>query len=224
MIKNINSINGNMNVQDNVISLSNIKSKNIENQLINKKQRLKEISGDSKMAEKEKLKERQKIQQQIAELNRKLKMEQIKEEEKKVEKEQENKIVHKEKLQKEEILKQKDKKETESEEEKKIELKNVSSEELYKILNINLKIQQDCVMQNVERKKDGMENVLSSEIKMDNLYGIDNKIKKEQLSEMRKEKTIQIKELGFEEESNILGINTNRKIIIRVCRSRSTLP
>ena len=58
-----------------------------------------------------------------------------------------------------------------------------------------------------------MENVLESEIKMDNLHGTENNLKKEQLSEMRRKKTIQIKALGFEEKTT-LGINNNRKVVI----------
>ena len=219
MINKVNSINGNRNVQNSEFSFSDIKSKNIESQLTSKQQRLNKISGDSKMSEQEKIKERQKIRQQIAELNRKLKMEQIKEEEnqKKIEKEKNSKIVYEEEVKREEILKEKDKdkKETEIEEEKKIEFEDVSYEEMFKILNMNLKIQQERVIDNVERKKTGMENVLSSEIKMDSLHGVNNNVKKEQLSEMMREKLIQIRELGFEEETNILGINNNRKIVIK---------
>ena len=62
MINKVSSISGSMNMQSNEVSISDIKSNNIENQLTNKQQRLNKISGDSRMSEQEKIKERQKIQ------------------------------------------------------------------------------------------------------------------------------------------------------------------
>ena len=216
MINRVSSISGNGNVQSRETSLSNIKSKNLESQLTSQQQRLNKISGDSKMSEEEKIKERQKIQQQIAELNRKLRMEQIKEEEKeqKAEKKQKSKIIDKEELQKKEVQEKEEKENTEVQDEKKVEFKEISPEDIYNMLNVNSTIQRERIMGNVERKKNGMENVLESEIKMDDLHGIENTVKKEQLSEMRREKPIQIKVLGVEEETT-LGINNNRKIVIK---------
>lgn len=209
MIGKVSSVSGN--VQSREVSISDIKSKDLESQLTSKQQRLNKISGDSKMSEQEKMKERQKIQQQIAELNRKLRMEQMKEEEKeqKIEKEQKSKVIYKEEIQKE-----KEKEKSEVQDEKKIEFKNASPEEVYKILNMNSEIQQERILETVERKESGIENVLESEIKMDDLHGIENTVKKEQLSEMRRKKPIQIKALGFEEETN-LGINNNKRIVIK---------
>lgn len=214
MIGKVSSVSGN--VQSREVSISDIKSKDLESQLTSKQQRLNKISGDSKMSEQEKMKERQKIQQQIAELNRKLRMEQMKEEEKKqkIEKEQKSKVIYKEETRQEEIQKEKEKEKSEVQDEKKIEFKNVSPEEVYKILNVNSEIQQERILETVERKESGIENVLESEIKMDDLHGIENTVKKEQLSEMRRKKPIQIKVLGFEEETN-LGINNNKRIVIK---------
>mgnify|MGYP006365513745 CR=1 FL=1 len=62
-------------------SASDTSSKTLQNQLTNTEQRLNRLSSDSKISAAEKAKERQKLQKQIAELNRKLRLLQIKKEE-----------------------------------------------------------------------------------------------------------------------------------------------
>ena len=199
MINKVGSISRSGNVQSTEASLSEMKSKNLESQLTSQQQRLNKISGDTEMSEQEKIKERQKIQQQIAE--------QMKEEEKKqkVEKEQESKIAEKEELRQEEM--QKDKESSKAGEEENIQPKEVSPKEVYHMLNVNLRIQQERVMENVERKKDSMENILETELKMDRFYSGENPVKEEQLSEMRRKKPIRIEALGVEDKS--------RKVVIK---------
>lgn len=213
MINKVGSISRSGNVQSTEASLSEMKSKNLESQLTSQQQRLNKISGDTEMSEQEKIKERQKIQQQIAELNRKLRLEQMKEEEKKqkVEKEQESKIAEKEELRQEEM--QKDKESSKAGEEENIQPKEVSPKEVYHMLNVNLRIQQERVMENVERKKDSMENILETELKMDRFYSGENPVKEEQLSEMRRKKPIRIEALGVEETA--LGVDKSRKVVIK---------
>lgn len=219
MVNAVKSISGQGNMQGNEAFVSGMKSRTLETQLANQQQRLNKISGDSQMSEQEKAKERQKIEQQIAELNRKLRMEELKEEEQeqKVEKEQDSKIVAEEDTRAGDVRTENDqeKEEAQRTEERKAEADRISPESVYRMLSVNSDIQMDRVMERTARKKDGAENVLEAEIGLDRIRGTENPAKKEQLSEMRREKPFEMEILEVAQESNILGDNTGRKIIIR---------
>ncbi len=219
MVNAVNSISGQGNIKGNEAFVSGMKSRTLETQLANQQQRLNKISGDSQMSEQEKAKERQKIEQQIAELNRKLRMEELKEEEQeqKVEKEQDSKIVAEEDTRARDVRteNEQEKEEAQRTEERKAEVDRISPESVYRMLSVNSDIQMDRVMERTARKKDGAENVLEAEIGLDRIRGTENPVKKEQLSEMRREKPFEMEILEVAQESNILGDNTGRKIIIR---------
>lgn len=219
MVNAVNSISGQGNIKGNEAFVSGMKSRTLETQLANQQQRLNKISGDSQMSEQEKAKERQKIEQQIAELNRKLRMEELKEEEQeqKAEKEQDSKIVAEEDTRARDARTENEleKEEAQRTEERKAEADRISPESVYRMLSVNSDIQMERVMERTARKKDGAENVLEAEIGLDRIRGTENPEKKEQLSEMRREKPFEMEILEVAQESNILGDNTGRKIIIR---------
>ncbi len=217
MIGAVNSNNGLGNIHSNASPLSGMKSKALENQLESQQQRLNKISGDSQMTEQDKIKERQKIQQEIAELNRKLRMEKLKEEEEeqKAEREQNSRMVSEEKAPVERTSKDKEKEESEVQDEKKELFKEIAPETVYQMMSANSDVQMERVLGNVERRKDGAENVLESEIELDRIRGTENPTKKEQLSEMRREKPLQMEILEVAQDTDVLGNNSNRKIIIR---------
>ena len=87
---NVTSLNReSCNVAPTAISLIDTETKTIMNQITSRQQSLNRLSSDSEMSAEEKAKERQEIQKQIAELNRKLRMLRMekKEEAKEIEKE-----------------------------------------------------------------------------------------------------------------------------------------
>ena len=75
----INGLNG-ANTQNggmNMMQLNDSVSKNIQNQIANAQKELQELSANKEMSIEEKMKKRQEIQQQIAELNQQLRQHQI---------------------------------------------------------------------------------------------------------------------------------------------------
>ncbi len=192
-------------------------SKNLQNQLTSKQQRLKQLSSDSEMSAEEKAKERQELQQQIAELNRKLRMEHMEqtEEEKKATKEQKEKA-----LQKKELLEEvtsKPQKETESAEKESMKMPDsvLSVQDMQRMFATDSLLQQDRVRASIDRKKEGRADVLEAEIALDSLYGSDTEAKREEVSGLRRQGAFQeeIQKIGEKQESD--AAKTIPKIIIR---------
>ena len=81
----INNVSFNIGIPNTTAGTGNTvmdsESKNLQNQLISEQRRLKQLSSDSEMGAEEKATKRQEIQQQIAELNRKLRMERMEQKE-----------------------------------------------------------------------------------------------------------------------------------------------
>ena len=173
-VSSINSVNNSYNTAENDIYLSNLKSRNLETELNSEQQRLNKLSGNATLTEAEKIKEKLKIQQKIAELNRKLKMEEMKEEQ----------------LQKDEVEKGKEKEKEEIKEEP-IEYKEFSPEEIYEMLNGTSVVKREYLLENTKERTDRRKNILEAEIRMDSFYGSENQYKEKQLSEIRTDEFIQ---------------------------------
>lgn len=165
-----------------MISPIDTETKDIMNQITSKQQNLNRLSSDSEMSAQEKAKERQEIQKQIAELNRKLRMLRMekKEEMKKSEKEQEQKTILEEN--KEEVSKKEAEKNSFDEEIEKQQVQgNVSPQNIRNLLEASAAVQKERIQQNVEQEEKAVQNILEAEIKMDELYGTDTSAKKEKL-------------------------------------------
>ena len=82
-------------VSTNSLSVASAESKTLQTQIAGKQQSLNKLTSDAEMTVSEKEKERRKINQEIAELNRKLRQEQLKEQEdsRELKKEQERKKI-----------------------------------------------------------------------------------------------------------------------------------
>ena len=179
-LTNLNKVSHNATAA--MISPIDTETKNIMNQITNQQQSLNRLSSDSEMSAQEKAKERQEIQKQIAELNRKLKMLRMekKEETKESEKEQEQKTILEEN--KEEVSKKEAEKNSFDEEIEKQQVKsNISPQNMQKLLEAGATVQRERIQQNVEQEEKAIQKILEAEIKMDQLYGTDTSIKKEKL-------------------------------------------
>lgn len=218
-INNVTLNNGIQNITATKVSTADNETKNLQNQLANKEQRLQRLSSDSELTAEEKAKERQEIQQQIAELNRKLKLMEMEQKEKAEEaaKKQEQKVALNEELygkaeEKEPVDKAQSEEEKpwlqEQQKEKQAPIQN-----LQQILAADSYMQQERVQSSVDNRKSGQENVLVAEIQSDALYGIDNQSKKEELSEMRREKNLLIEEQ--EQQKQAAAPMAGAKIIIK---------
>lgn len=215
-INNVTLNSGIQNITVTNVSTADNETKNLQNQLANKEQRLQRLASDSELTVEEKTKERQEIQQQIAELNRKLKLLEMEQKEKAEEaaKEQEKKAVHKEEMV-EDTSKNEQQEETSKVQEERKENLNPPIQNLQQMLAVDSYIQQERVQESVARNKSGRENVLETEIKSDALYGIDNQSKKEALSEMRREKSLLIEVQEPQKSQAIIGMDVGVKIIIK---------
>ena len=186
MISSVSSVSYHMAEKE--ISVSSLKSRNLESELTSEQQRLNKLSGDSTLSEAEKIKEKLKIQQKIAEINRKLKIEQIKEEQ----------------LQKNEVEKEKEKEKEEVKEEQ-IEYKEFSPEEIYEMLSATSTIQRERLLQNTEERTEGRKDILEAEIRIDSLYGTKNPYKEEQLSKIKTDNEIKSKiQKALEEKKQLI--------------------
>lgn len=162
-------------------------SKNLQNQILMKQQNLKKLSTDSNLSIDEKEKQRQKLQKEIEELKRKLEQMRLKQEETKKEEEA--------KQQKEVELEKASETKTEKEEnytfavdksvEHKQETMELSADEVQKILDTNLFLKEEMVQQGVDYDKKNTVRVRSSEIKQDELHGLDTTEKEEELKELQ---------------------------------------
>lgn len=156
-------------------------TKNIMNQITSKQQNLNRLSSDSEMSVEEKAKERQEIQKQIAELNRKLRMLRMekKEEAKELEKQEEKKLVLAEENKTD--VSETEKKSSTEEAEQKQEKNSMSPQNIQKIMEVGMAVQKERILQNVKREEKAVQNILEAEIKTDELYGTDVSTKKEKL-------------------------------------------
>lgn len=205
------------NMTSSVISQTETETKNIQNQITSKQQNLKRLSSDSKMSAEEKAKERQEIQKQIAELNRKLRLlQQEREEEvKEAEKEQEQKAVLNEERNKEFKQEDADKVIVAESIQKQKEKVNVSPQSIQKMLEGSSMVQKKRLQQSVDNQKELTGNILEAEIKLDELYGADTSAKKEELAAMIKEKPFELRIEEPQEQNVIFGEKAPVKIIIR---------
>uniref|UniRef100_UPI0040564327 FlxA-like family protein n=1 Tax=Acetatifactor sp. TaxID=1872090 RepID=UPI0040564327 len=198
------------------ISATDHESKNLQNQLLNEKQRLNHLSSDTEMSAEEKAKKRQEIRQQIAELNRKLRQQQLeqKEEAKEAAKEQEKK-----KALKEEVI-SKENSQVHSEnaifEEKREPLEDISIPvaSIHKMFAADFVVQQERIQERVDAQKAGKENVLEAEMKLDSLYGTDTEAKREELSDMRKRERMQVESVDNQDRKSAPAFQ-GAKIIVR---------
>lgn len=215
----INNVTLNSNVQSirtSTVATADSESKNLEHQIASKQQRLSRLSSDAEMTAEEKAKERQEVQKQIEELNRKLRQIQLEQKEKAEEaaKEQEQKAALKEQM-----LGETTKKETQGEDfakaqEERIEKHNPPVESIQKMLAVDSVVQQERVLGSVDRQKAGRENVLEAEIKSDEVYGMDVTHKKEELSALRREGSWEIEAKEQSKQPHYI-MDSGAKIIIR---------
>ena len=212
---NTNKISQNVTFSEN--SVTDTETKNLMNQLTNKQQNLKRLSSDSEMSAEEKAKERQEIQKQIAELNRKLRMLRMKKKEKakELKKEEEQKTVLKEENEKEVSKIEEDKSSSIEKLEEQQEKESVLPQSVQKILEAGTAIQKERIQQSVEQDAKAVQDVLESEIKMDKLYGTDTSSKKEKLYSLIEDgkKKIEIEEKPQKQSGKLQ--NNPVKIVFR---------
>lgn len=199
-------------------SAVNTETKTLEHQLMNKQQRLNNLSADAEKSAEEKAKERQEIQKQIAELNRKLELQRMEEQQeaKEAAKEQEQKAALKEDMLKETSSKEQTKEDASQKYEERMETMKTSAADTQQILAANMALQQARIQENVVSKNTQTANVLESEIKSDALYGVDTKVKEDALAKMRSTEDFKIEDKEPRPKvQNDLGISPNAKIVIR---------
>lgn len=192
-------------------------SRNIQNQIAVKQQRLNRLSSDSAMSTEEKEKERQKIQKQLAELNRKLRLLQAeqKEDVEQAAKEQEKKAVLKEEILEKTVQNEQSKSDSPDKPVNNAEKTDLSPKEIQQLFAADSQLQLERVQGNVTKQKESTENVLEAEIKMDELYGSDTTAKKEELASLRDKENFWTEPKEQPEEQTSSSINPNAKIIIR---------
>jgi len=209
-------------VSTNSLSVASAESKTLQTQITGKQQSLNKLTADAEMTVSEKEKERRKIKQEIAELNRKLRQEQLKEQEdsRELKKEQEKKKIIKEELLQELNPKKEDAPASSSESQKDSERENTSAATdipvvtLKNVLSVDSAIKLSNVEEQASRKMDGRQDILAAEIKSDELYGMDTSSKQEELSAMRRHKPFMIESLHKKEDSSVPTMDLGAKIII----------
>ena len=201
-----------LNITSAPVSLTDTETKSIQNQITGKQQNLNRLSSDSEMSAEEKAKERQEIQKQIAELNRKLRMLRMekKEEAKESEKEQEQKTALKDERT-EEVTEDESAKGIEKQQEK----PNSLPQNIQKMLESGTLLQKERIQQTTDHKKELTEEILETEIKLDELYGTDTSAKREQLSSLMKKDFFDYEIDEKEDSQPLLGKNSKTKIIIK---------
>ena len=209
-------------VSTNSLSVASAESKTLQTQIAGKQQSLNKLTSDAKMTVSEKEKERRKINQEIAELNRKLRQEQLKEQEdsRELKKEQEKKKIIKEELLQELNPKKEDTPASSSESQEDIAQEDTSAATdipvvtLKNVLSADSSIKLSKVEEQVSRNADGRQDILAAEIKSDELYGMDTSSKQEELSAMRRHKPFMIESLHKKEDSSVPTMDLGAKIII----------
>ncbi len=209
-ISNVTLNSGVQNMKTTTVTSADSESKNLQNQINSKEQRLKRLSTDSEMTAEEKAKERQEVQKLIEELNRKLRLLQMekKEETAKAAKEQEKK------------LQDTDKENAEEEESAKVradrmEMLSPPVENIQKILVSDSWVQQERVQESVAVQKEGRMKILETEIKSDKLYGTDTTAKREELSSLRRQEPLEIEPKEQPKTPPNYVMDSGAKIIIR---------
>jgi len=170
-------------------------TKTIQNEITNKTQNLNRLVSDAKKSAEEKAKERQEIQKQIAELNRKLRMLRLEkqQETKELQKEEEQKAALREK---QNTISSSDNSDEDIsiEETKELQEKiSISPQDVHEILEAGIHIQKERIQQSVDQSKTSSENILSAEIHSDRLYGTDTSAKEEKLSELIRKEPFEMK-------------------------------
>jgi len=216
-INNITLNTSVQNVKASTVTAADRESKNLENQIMNKQQRLKHLDSDVEKTAEEKAKERQEVQKQIAELNRKLQL--LREEKRKeaaeAAKAQEQKVLlNEERIKSDDAEKQSEEDATKVQEENKVKL-YPPVENIQKILASDAVIQQERVLESVAGRKDGREHVLEAEIQSDKLYGQDTSAKREALSASRKKGTFEIEDVKEPKTTPNYVMDSGAKIVIR---------
>lgn len=216
-INNVTLNSSVQNIRTSTVTTADSESKNLENQIASKEQRLSRLSSDAEMTAEEKAKERQEVQKQIEELNRKLKQLQLEQKEKAEEAAAEQK---KKAALQEEMLKDSDKKAVEEEEtakyqEERKEIITPPVENIQKVLAADSVVQQNRVQESVAGRKDGRENVLEAEIKSDEIYGSDTTAKREELSASRRKDSLEIEVKEQPKNPPNYIMDSGAKIIIR---------
>lgn len=211
------------NVSTNSLSIASAESKTLQTQIAGKQQSLNKLTSDAKMTVSEKEKERRKINQEIAELNRKLRQEQLKEQEdsRELKKEQEKKKIIKEELLQELNPKKEDTPASSSELQEDTAQEDTSAATdipvvtLKNVLSADSAIKLSKVEEQISHDMEGRQDILAAEIQSDELYGMDTTAKKEELSNMRRKEPFQIESLHQKEDNSIPTMDLGSKIIIR---------
>ena len=210
------------NVSTNSLSIASAESKTLQTQIAGKQQSLNKLTSDAKMTVSEKEKERRKINQEIAELNRKLRQEQLKEQEdsRELKKEQEKKKIIKEELLQELNPKKEDTPASSSESQEDTAQEDTSAATdipvvtLKNVLSADSAIKLSKVEEQISRDMEGRQDILAAEIQSDELYGMDTTAKIEELSNMRRKEPFQIESLHKKEDTSVPTMNLGAKIII----------
>ena len=210
------------NVSTNSLSIASAESKTLQTQIAGKQQSLNKLTSDAEMTVSEKEKERRKINQEIAELNRKLRQEQLKEQEdsRELKKEQEKKKIIKEELLQELNPKKEDTPTSSSESQEDTAQEDTSAATdipvvtLKNVLSADSAIKLSKVEEQISRDMEGRQDILAAEIQSDELYGMDTTAKKEELSNMRRKEPFQIEFLHKKEDTSVPTMNLGAKIII----------
>jgi len=210
------------NVSTNSLSIASAESKTLQMQIAGKQQSLNKLTSDAKMTVSEKEKERRKINQEIAELNRKLRQEQLKEQEdsRELKKEQEKKKIIKEELLQELNPKKEDTPASSSESQEDTAQEDTSATTdipvvtLKNVLSADSAIKLSKVEEQISRDMEGRQDILAAEIQSDELYSMDTTAKKEELSNMRRKEPFQIESLHKKEDTSVPTMNLGAKIII----------
>lgn len=209
----INNVSLNSNVQNVTTSAMSTAEKeraNLQNQIAGKEQRLNRLSADSELTAEEKAKERQELQQQIRELNRKLRLQQM-------EKEEEAQKAAKEKERKVQLAEEKKTEEKNDAENPADGMETVKPrlESIQKMLTSDSNIQQSLIRESVAGRQEAKIKVLETEIKSDTLYGTDTTAKEEELSALRRRKQFEIEPKEQEKKTPDYVMDSGAKIVIR---------
>lgn len=233
MTGNVTLNSGIQNVNSAKMMAAGSVSDEFQSQIAGKQQSLKRLESNSEMSAAQKERERQKIQQQIAELNRELKQQQEAEKEKaaKAAKQQEKKVALREEMLKETEKTEKTEKVASEEEQKKAEavkedIKNETAEVedttlppemIQELMASDFSRQQEMTQNNMAKQREQRKDILEAEMASDSIRGFDHTAKEEALSKMEKREEIifEVQEYmnnPFEPSS---GVGSGAKIIIR---------
>lgn len=169
-------------------------TKSIQNEITTKTQSLNRLVSDAHKSSEEKAKERQEIQKQIAELNRKLRMLRL-------EKQEETKELQKEQEKKAALLEKQNTTSSSETSDEDISIKetkepkepiSISPQNVRELLEAGTYLHKERIQSSVEQKENSVENILSAEIHSDRLYGTDTSAKEEKLSEMIRKKSFDL--------------------------------